>query len=160
MEESKNQTWMLLIFVLLSCAAIYLLMKYPFAGVVLLTTLGALGAALYVEDVIWSRRLKLLSAFFGVIFVLHLFKLSTSDVEEKKQIIFSPEEQHQRAQASAKEGAYRFLKRINRYPEVAISPMEAANCLIVINRAEQGASDWATANDKCADAAARVDSVR
>ena len=160
MGGNKNQTWMLLVVVLLSVTVIYLLIKYPFAGVLLLITLGAFGTALYVEDVIWSRRLGLLSAFFFVILVFHLVKLSSTDVEEKKQIVFSPEEQQQRAEASAKDGTYRFLKRINRHQEVAISSIEAANCLMVINRAEQGTIDWPTAKDKCADAAARVDSVR
>ena len=84
MEKDNSEIWGLTVLLLLLGLAIYLLIKYPFAVIVLLIPLVALWGAFTVKDVGWSWLLKFVSGLFALFFVLHLIKLSDDAIEKSK----------------------------------------------------------------------------
>lgn len=97
MEKEKSQSGLIGVLLLLFGVAVYLLFKYTFAVVVFSVAAGALAGALMVKDPAWSLLLKLVAGFFGILFVLHLVKLSDDATERAKpQIQYKPKTQEEK----------------------------------------------------------------
>jgi hypothetical protein len=147
-EEMSKKSGGLTVLLLLGLA-VFLLIKFTFAGVTLLIALVALGLSFNTQNVITRNRAQFVAGLFGLLCVLNIYRELTREPATTAAVQLSPAEEKARNAATAEDATRFALKTINRKPDSGLKPIQQANCLMAIDSAEKGKIDWTSARDEC-----------
>lgn len=68
----------------------------------------------------------------------------------------SPEERNKKSSDSARTTAYAYLHLMNKKPDSYSKPIQLADCMMAMDKAENGVIEWSGARDSCIEAASHL----